>query len=144
MLVQTKNTMAAAHMRLDQKLTMRDIYINFNLNSLTKFTSSSRRTTRKAIFPWNISQMITKTVTISTRIVTSYTISFRRKANWNWGNNMIRISRWMRSLCRTNTCVRRWEWQSGIRVGKLTIWVRSFEIEKLKPVHQVIQFDKSR
>ena len=25
----------------------------------------------------------------------------------------------------------RWESQSGIRVGKLTIWVRSFEIEKL-------------
>ena len=24
-----------------------------------------------------------------------------------------------------------WESQSGIRVGKLTIWVRSFEIEKL-------------
>ena len=26
---------------------------------------------------------------------------------------------------------RRWESQSGIRVGKLTIWVRSFEREKL-------------
>ena len=24
-----------------------------------------------------------------------------------------------------------WESQSGIRVGRLTIWVRSFEIEKL-------------
>ena len=24
-----------------------------------------------------------------------------------------------------------WESQSGIRVGKLTIWLRSFEIEKL-------------
>ena len=24
-----------------------------------------------------------------------------------------------------------WESQSGIRVGKLTIWVKSFEIEKL-------------
>ena len=24
-----------------------------------------------------------------------------------------------------------WESQSGIRVGKLTIWVRSFKIEKL-------------
>ena len=24
-----------------------------------------------------------------------------------------------------------WESQSGIRVGKLTIWIRSFEIEKL-------------
>ena len=24
-----------------------------------------------------------------------------------------------------------WEWQSGIQAGKLIIWVRSFEIEKL-------------
>ena len=24
-----------------------------------------------------------------------------------------------------------WEWQSVIRVGKVTVWVRSFEIEKL-------------
>ena len=32
-----------------------------------------------------------------------------------------------------NKCKRSglWESQSGIRVGKLTIWVRSFEIEKL-------------
>ena len=41
------------------------------------------------------------------------------------------------SHCKTNTSVRRkkksktarlWEWQSGIWVGKLTIWVRSYEI----------------
>ena len=32
-----------------------------------------------------------------------------------------------------NKCVRAglWESQSGILVGKLTVWVRSFEIEKL-------------
>ena len=24
-----------------------------------------------------------------------------------------------------------WEWQSGIQIGELTIWVRSFEIENL-------------
>ena len=59
-------------MRLDPILTMRDIYINFNLKPFTKFTSSSRSTEFKDIVPWNSSQMITKTVPISTRIVISY------------------------------------------------------------------------
>ena len=48
---------------------IRDIYINSNLNPLTKFTSSSRSTEFKDIFHWNISQMIMKTIPISTRIV---------------------------------------------------------------------------
>ena len=51
---------------------MRDIYINSNLNPLTKFTSNSRSTELKDILPWNISQMITNTVPTSTRIVVSY------------------------------------------------------------------------
>ena len=59
-------------MRLNLILTMRDIYINSNLNPLTKFTSSSRSTEFKDILPWNISQMITKTIPISTRIVIIY------------------------------------------------------------------------
>ena len=60
--------------RLDLILFMRDIYINSNLNPLTKFTSSSRSTKFKDILQWNISQMTTKTVPISTRIVISYTM----------------------------------------------------------------------
>ena len=40
--------------RLDMILTMRDIYINSNLNPLTKFTSRSRITESKDILPWNI------------------------------------------------------------------------------------------
>ena len=59
----------AKSVRLDLILTMSDIYINFNLNALTKFTSSSRSTEFKGIIPWNISQMITKTVPISTSIL---------------------------------------------------------------------------
>ena len=55
-------------------LTMRDIYINFNMNALTKFTSSSRSTEFNDILTWNISQMIMKTVPISTRIVIIYAI----------------------------------------------------------------------
>ena len=59
-------------MRLDLIFYMRDIYINSNLNTLTKFTSSSRSTTFKDILPWKISQMTMKTISISTRIVISY------------------------------------------------------------------------
>ena len=53
-------------------ISMRDIYINSNLNPLTKFIRSSRSTEFKDILPWNISLMITKTVSISTRIVISF------------------------------------------------------------------------
>ena len=63
-------------MRLDLIFSMRDIYINSNLNALTKFTSSSRSTKFKDILPWNISQMITKTIPISTRIVISYAMKW--------------------------------------------------------------------
>ena len=45
-----------------------------NLNPLKKFTSSNRSTEFKDISPWNISQMMTKTIPISTRIVISYTM----------------------------------------------------------------------
>ena len=55
--------------RLDLIVTIRDIYINSNLNQLKKFTCSSRSTELKDIFLWNISQMITKTIQNSTRIV---------------------------------------------------------------------------
>ena len=48
---------------------MRDIYINSNLNAVTKFTSSSRSTEFTDILP---SQIIKKTVPNSTRIVISY------------------------------------------------------------------------
>ena len=57
-------------MRLDLILLMRDVYINSNLNPLTKFTSSSRSTEFEDILIWNISQMIMKTDPISVRIVT--------------------------------------------------------------------------
>ena len=58
--------------RFDLIFTMRNIYINSNLNQITKFTNSSRSTRFVDILPWNISQMITKTVPVSTKIVISY------------------------------------------------------------------------
>ena len=39
--------------RLELILAMRDIYINSNLNPLTKFTSSSRSTELKDVLQWN-------------------------------------------------------------------------------------------
>ena len=55
--------------RLKLIIYTRDIYINSNLNPLTKFTSSSGSTKLKDILPWNISQMIMKTIPISKRTV---------------------------------------------------------------------------
>ena len=99
--------------RLDLIFPMRDIYINSNLNLLTKFTSSSRSTKFKDILPWNISQMITKTIPVSMRIVISHTMKRSTlfwvywKVNGNWDNDMIRISQWRESHYRTNTSFRR-------------------------------------
>ena len=50
---------------------MQGIYINSNLDPLTKYTSSSRSTKLKGII-YNIAQMIMKVVAVSTRIVISY------------------------------------------------------------------------
>ena len=92
---------------------MRDMYINSNLNPLTKFTNSSRSTEFRDILMWNNSQMITKTIPISKRIVISYAMKWSIlfwvywKVNGNWDNNMIRISEWRESNCRANTSVRR-------------------------------------
>ena len=79
------------------------IYINYNLNPLTKFTSSNRSTEFKDIFPWNMSQMITKIIPISTRIVISNEVEWGIlfwvwwKVNGNWDDNMIRTSQWRES-----------------------------------------------
>ena len=54
---------------LDLIFTMRNIYINFHLDPLTNFSSCSRSTKFKDILPWKYSQMITKTIPISMRIV---------------------------------------------------------------------------
>ena len=113
-------------MRLDLILTMR-IYLNSKLNLLTKFTSNSRSTKFKDILPWNISQMIIKTIPISTRIVISYEMKWgvllwiSWKVNRNWDNNMIRISQWRESHCRTNTSVRRKKEIQKSRTVRVTV-----------------------
>ena len=118
-LLQTKEMVSVSHsssmsiwkrwrwMRLDLIFMIRDIntflcmyvYISSDLDPFTKFSCSSRRTEFKDVFPWNISQMITKTVPIDTRLIINCVmerdISFYvwRKVSGNWDNNMIRISR---------------------------------------------------
>ena len=99
--------------RVDLVFSMRDIYINSNLNRLTNFTSSGRSTEFKDILPWNISKMITKTIPIRTRTVISYAMK-RGIPLWIWWkvnrdghNNMIRVTQWRKSRCRTNTSIRR-------------------------------------
>ena len=64
---------------LDLIFMIRDMCINFILDPLTKFTSSSSSSSSRGInftdiLPWNISLMITKIVSISTRIITICTI----------------------------------------------------------------------
>ena len=74
---------------------------------------AAAETLKLKILPWNISQMIMKTIPISTRVVISYSMKWdilfwvSWKVNANWDNNMIRISQWRKSHCRTNTSVRR-------------------------------------
>ena len=64
------------------------------------------------ILPWNISQMIRNLIPIS-RIVISHAMKrgilfgVYWKVNRSWENNMIRISQWRESHCRTNTSIRK-------------------------------------
>ena len=132
-------------MSLDLIFSMRNIYINSNLNPLTKFPSS-RSTRFKDTLPWNISQMTMKTIPISMRRVISYAMKrsislwIWWKVNGNWDKTWSEFSNGGKAIVeqilaseerKKSKRAGLWESQSGIRVGKLTIWVRSFEIEKL-------------
>ena len=98
--------------------------VNHTTNSSSSSSSSS--TEFKDTLPWNISQMITKTIPISTRIVISYAMKrgiplwIWWKVNGNWDNNMIRISQWRESHCRTNTSVRRKKEIQNCRTVRVT------------------------
>ena len=86
--------------------------------------------------------MIMKTIPISMRIVISYVMKrgillwIWWRVNGNWDNNMIKISQWRENILEQilaseerNKSKRAgiWESQSGIRIRRLTIWVRLFE-----------------
>ena len=134
---------------LDMIFSMRDIYINSNLNPLRNFTSSRWSTEFKGILPWNICHMITKTIPIRMRIVIRNAVK-RGIPLWIWWEvNGNKATTWSEYPNGGKAIVKQilasekrhefkraglWELQSGIRVGKLTIWVRPFEITW---VHQV-------
>ena len=92
--------------RLDLIRTMRDIYINSNLNPLTKFMKSSRSTDFKNIVSRNISQMITKTFSTSIKIVVSCAMKrgipfwIWRKVNEKWDRNKSKKNRAVRVAVR--------------------------------------------
>ena len=119
--------------RLDLILTMRDIYINSNLNPLTKFARNRRSIEFKDILQWIISQMIMKTYPVSTRIVISYEMKqgiqlwIWWKVNGNWDNNIIAeqmlASEEKNKSKRAGLSVT----VHGMWLGKLTIWERSFD-----------------
>ena len=99
--------------RLDLILTMRNIHINSNLNPLTEFTSSRRSTEFKDILPWNITQMITKAIQIST-IVISYAVKLRQQHDHNF--------QWCESHCRINSSIRRKKQIETSRTVEITAW----------------------
>ena len=93
--------------------------------------------------------MVTKTVPISRRMVISNAMKqdislwIWWKVNGNWDNYMGRISNGGKVIVEQIVASLEWEkskraglWesQSGIRVGKLTIWVRSFITEFTRPI----------
>ena len=100
-------------MRHDLILLIKNIFINPNLNPFAKCLSSSRSTEFEDIIPWNISKIILKTAAIIARIIISNVMKWGIllriwwKTNENWDSNMIRISQWRESDCRTNSNIRR-------------------------------------
>ena len=130
--------------RLDLILTIRDIYIKSNLNPHKTITSSSRSTEFKDILPWSISQMITKTIRISTGIVITMRWNGVSRCEFDGRSMETKTTTWsefpngvkaiVEQILESRNKSKRaglWESQSGIRVGKLTIWVNLFEIEKI-------------
>ena len=113
--------------RLDLIFSITDIYINSNLNPLTKLTNSSRSTKLKDLSNNNED--------CSNQHKNSHKLCNETRhpvvnVNENWDSNMIRISQWGEGIVEQilaseeiNKSKRAglWESQSGIRVGKLTI-----------------------
>ena len=122
------------------------IYINYNLNPIKKLTSSSRSTKSKNILQWNISQMILKTIPISMKIFINYVMK-RSILFWvYWKLMETETTTWSEfpkggkaiaeqilASEEINSKDQDCEMQSGIRVGKLNFWVRSFEIIQSLP-----------
>ena len=93
---------------------------------------------------WNISQMITKTIWISTRIVISHALK---------QGNLIRIFHWREHHWRTNTSVGRKKWIQKNRTTRVAVRDPNRKVKylskiiwdrKIITVHQVYQFHQNR
>ena len=121
-------------------ITMRNIYLNSSLNPLIKFTSSTRSTGFEDIDSWSISQRIMKTISISTKIVISYTMKQNilfwiwRKVNEDWDNNVIRISHGVKALVEQILGARRKKWSQKIGTVRFTVRDMTRKVNHLSKV----------
>ena len=143
--------------RFDLLFSMKDIYINFNLNPLIKLTTSSRNIEFKNILPWKISQMITKVIPISTRkIIISFAVNqgipfwICWTLNRNWDNHMIRICQWRESHCRANISTRIKKEIHKSRTVRVTVRDLGRKVNHIsevnwdRKIYQVYQFHQNR
>ena len=118
-----------------------------NLNPLTKFTSSSRKTEFKDILPWNISQMITKIVPISTRIVISYEMKRASRCQYDGKSMETEKTTWSefpnggKAIVEQILALEERN-KSESRTVRITIWDPSRKVNH-KRVHQIYPPDLS-
>ena len=99
--------------RFELILTVGDININSNLNSVIKFTSGSRSTEFKDISPPPMEHLTNNHKDHPNHRKNSHKLCVETdilfwvywKVNGNWDNSIVRISQWSKSHCRTNTSV---------------------------------------
>ena len=135
---------------------MRDIYINSNLNPLTKFTSCSRSTEFKYILPWNIfndHKDHPNQHKNSHKLCneTGHPVVNTMESQWKLRHNMIRISQWRESHYRTNTTIIRKKEIQNSRTVRITVWDPSRKVNHLNKVvwnynrvHLIYQFHHNR
>ena len=137
----------------DLIFSMRGIYINSNLNSLSKFTSSSRSTEFKHFSNDHKDHPNQHENSHKLCDEMQHLFWIWWKLNGNRNNNISEFPNGGKAIVEQilvseerNKSKRAelWESQSRFRVGKLTIWVTSFEIENYNRVHQVHQFHQNR
>ena len=116
--------------------------------------ANSLKAELKDILPCNISQIITKTIPISMRIVIIYameqSIQFWvcQKVNGNWDSNMIKISQRRESHSRTNKCQKKIQKSRTVRVTARDPSRKVNHLGKViwdyNRIHQFYQFHQNR
>ena len=131
--------------RFDLIFSMRDIYINSNLNPLTKFTSSSSRSTEfKPMEHLSNNHKDRPNQNENIHKLCNETSMETDKTTWSeFPNGGKAFAEKIIASEQRNKSKRAglWESQSGIRIGKLTIWARSFEISSTRIGEPVLMMD---